>query len=379
MKKYGLIGGIIVGLAFFGNTNAEERKAVLYAPEALSAEEQETIANAKYIDENILSFDNLEFDEKGNPVKTQEQSTSQPAKQEDQKKVSVPPSPLSKEKTEEKIKDEQPALEGEQSLTEALKTREESKNEKAETESEKKEETWITKLKEPLTAIGSSLVSGEPPTSTLENLMTNSQEKKEGSNAAVFDISGIMLRMSVSQADMAMQKRGFKKINQEYEIPNFIRWRNEEACRNNGVVGYERIASCVVEMAKKNNYQYIYETKYIKYKTKEEVAVKYTSNFTNNKVYKIIYKSMAPMVSNRGAKAAYLRNIKVYDFWKQINRKYGVPDDQEQITWGLGGNKPYLKASTGILILEDPMLRELDYTRMSREDQLFMNTNLYSF
>lgn len=45
----------------------------------------------------------------------------------------------------------------------------------------------------------------------------------------------------------------------------------------------------------------------------------------------------------------------------------------------MGGNKPYLKAKTGFLLLEDPMLRELDYTRMSREDQRYMNTDLYSF
>ena len=41
--------------------------------------------------------------------------------------------------------------------------------------------------------------------------------------------------------------------------------------------------------------------------------------------------------------------------------------------------RTYLQAATGRLVLEDPMLRELDYTRMSREDQRFMNTDLYSF
>ena len=38
-----------------------------------------------------------------------------------------------------------------------------------------------------------------------------------------------------------------------------------------------------------------------------------------------------------------------------------------------------MKAATGFLLLEDPMLKELDYTRMSREDQKYMNTNLYNF
>ena len=88
---------------------------------------------------------------------------------------------------------------------------------------------------------------------------------------------------------------------------------------------------------------------------------------------------MAAAVTGNSPKAVYLRNIKVYDFWKKINQKYGNPDNKETITWGLGGNKPFLKAQTGYLLLEDPMLQELDYTRMSREDARYMNTDLYSF
>ena len=69
----------------------------------------------------------------------------------------------------------------------------------------------------------------------------------------------------------------------------------------------------------------------------------------------------------------------LYDFWKKINQKYGEPDNKEQVTWGLGENKPMMQASTGKLTLADPMLLELDYTRMSREDQKFMNTAVYTF
>ena len=84
---------------------------------------------------------------------------------------------------------------------------------------------------------------------------------------------------------------------------------------------------------------------------------------------------------NQGSsmKSQYLRDIKVYDFWRTVNRKYGVPDNREDVIWGMGGTKPYMKAATGFLLLEDPMLKELDYTRMSREDQKYMNTNLYNF
>ncbi len=119
---------------------------------------------------------------------------------------------------------------------------------------------------------------------------------------------------------------------------------------------------------------------YSKFKTREEIEVRFTSTFTNNKAYRISYKSeAATSISGNSQKQIYLRNIKVYDFWKKINQKYGTPDNKDDVIWGLGGNKPYLQAGTGKLVLEDPMLRELDYTRMSREDQKFMNTDLYSF
>ncbi len=244
----------------------------------------------------------------------------------------------------------------------------------------KVEGTWVNKL---TSANPLELLNGEKKKNNeLEEMVDSARQnvrKSKRSNASVFDISGVMLRMGLAQVDETMQNRGFQKIMQKYQVPNFIKWRNEEYCRGSGVVGYERIQACVVEKAKKDNHQYVQTTKYAKYDTKEEVEVTFTSNFTENKVYKIEYSSQASNITGNSQKAIYLRNIKIYDFWKKINQKYGKPDDKESVVWGMGGNKPYLKAKTGWLLLEDPMLRELDYTRMSREDQRYLNTDLYSF
>ena len=207
----------------------------------------------------------------------------------------------------------------------------------------------------------------------------NKNQVVKRSNASVFDISGIMLRMDKEQVLDAMQKRGYKKTSDHMEIPNFIRWRYEEQCRNQGIVGYERIGNCVILLAKKNNYQYVQKMNFSNFQTKESLEVYFTSNFTGNKVYRVMYSTQAANILGSGAKAEYLRNIKVFDFWKKINQKYGQPDNKEEITWGLGDKKPSLKAATGRLILDDPMLLELDYTRMSREDQKFMNTAVYTF
>ncbi len=217
-----------------------------------------------------------------------------------------------------------------------------------------------------------------------EKLLKQDEEvptAKQKSNAAVFDVAGVMLRMTPIQVNAAMEKRGFMLVSEDFEIPNFIKWRNEEKCRNSGIVGYERTNVCVVEMARKEKHQYLQKAKYAKYDASEELEVTYTSNFTGNKAYKVFYKTMATNVTGNSEKSRYLRAIKFEEFWKSINRKYGRPDDEEQIKWGLGGQSPYLQAARtgGILLLEDPSLLELDYTRMSREDRSIANTTTYSF
>ena len=244
--------------------------------------------------------------------------------------------------------------------------------------------TWISKIteraaekvKESAEGIDGSEREGG---TSLEGLMKSSKSTKKRANASVFDVSGVMLRMTLPQAEAAMKRRNFTKVSVKYEIPNFIKWRNEEKCRNNGVVGYERLASCVVDLAKKGHHQYSETVRFSRFDTKEELEIKLTSNFTNNKVYRVLYKSLSPAITGNSNKAAYLRNVKIYDFWKKVSQKYGAPDNKDEVLWGMGGNKPYLKASSGVLLLEDPMLRELDYTRMSREDQRFFNTDLYNF
>ena len=239
-------------------------------------------------------------------------------------------------------------------------------------------DTWVEKLGNSIASLGAESTEKNSEDS-LESLIEGSDETKK-SNVSVFDVSGVMLRMSLQQAESALMKRGYKLLSQHFEIPNFIKWRYEEKCRDSGVVGYERLNSCVVKAAKDGNYQFVESARFAKKDSKEELVIWLTSNFTNNKVYKIAYETGITNI-NRGSgeKIAYLRSVKIYEFWRRINQKYGNPDNKEEILWGLGDNKPYMKAATGKLLLEDPMLRELDYTRMSREDQKFMNTNLYNF
>lgn len=236
------------------------------------------------------------------------------------------------------------------------------------------EETWIGSGLDALKKI-----TGEKKDNPLTKALEQGRNLNKKSNASIFNISGVMLRMTPVQAEASLIKRGYKKVSQKMDIPNFIKWRNEDKCRNNGVIGYERLNNCVVQIARKDKHEYIEQVEYNKFDTKETLHIFLTSNFTGNKIYKITYRTEAAQARGNSAKARYLHNISVYEFWKKINQKYGAPDDKESITWGLGKNHPYLKASTGFLHLEDPALKEIDYIRMQREDQRFINTDVYTF
>ena len=355
---------------------AQEEAVPLSEP--IPYNESQTLALPKVMSDEDLNFENMDFD-------SLDAETSEEVKEE----VSQTPLPQASEKEDSSSQTQAatpPKVDKNKTLTDNLEAKP-SSVEGDIVSVPKVDGTWLSKIKEPLLSDNSA--SSEPQTMpsnkeqgkvNLSSLMEKSRKTVKRSNASVFDISGAMLRMSFAQIDETLTRRGFRRTMQKMDIPNFIRWRNEDKCRASGVVGYERLENCVIQMAKKDGYQFVERASYSKFKTREEIEVRFTSTFTNNKAYRISYKSEAATnISGNSQKQIYLRNIKVYDFWKKINQKYGTPDNKDDVIWGLGGNKPYLQAGTGRLVLEDPMLRELDYTRMSREDQKFMNTDLYSF
>lgn len=209
-----------------------------------------------------------------------------------------------------------------------------------------------------------------------ENLRQMLNQRK---NAAMFDISGIKLRMTPEEVNNTLTAQGYRRIVQTMEIPNFIRWRSEEMCRQHGVIGFERVNACATKVAHENGYNFVERETYNRYSTKESIDVFYTSSFTGNLSHRIFYKSSVPLSDSRASNNVYINNLKIYDFWKRIDLKYGAPDNTSEIKWGLGGKKPYLKAKTGYLELADPLLKDLDMARMFNEDTRLANTNYYTF
>lgn len=199
------------------------------------------------------------------------------------------------------------------------------------------------------------------------------------SNAAYLDISGVKLRMSPKEIETALTTQGYRRIMQDIRIPNFIRWRSEEICRIHGIVGFERLRACAAGIARENGFEYVALEVYNRVSTKETMTVLYTSSFTDNLAHHIIYKSEVPISTSKASPQVYINNLKIYDFWRRVDLRYGPPDNTSEVKWGLGGKKPYMQASTGNLELVDPVLKDLDSARMLNEDSRLSNIPYYNF
>lgn len=262
-----------------------------------------------------------------------------------------------------------------ESLTDNL-SKSEKKKETQSSESQESE-SWLKSL---ISKGTSEIFKEETPQSKaaeaqrIERVLQNRR-----SNAANFDISKVKLRMSPKEVEDTLTAQGYRKIQEKLEIPNFIKWRSEELCRQHGVIGFERLNACATMVAKENGFQFVEHQTYNRYITRESIEVYFTSTFTDNLAHRIFYKSSVPFNDSKASKNVYLNNIKVFDFWRRIDLKYGKPDNETEVKWGLGGKKPYLKAATGCLELADPLLKDLDTARMLNEDTRFANTQYYTF
>lgn len=251
------------------------------------------------------------------------------------------------------------------------------KTDKTSQNTQKNRETWLESLISRGT--GELFKSQDKKAKQAEKKRIAKVLKKKHSNAAHFDISGIRLRMSPQEVAKIMFENGYKRLVQDERIPNFIKWRSEELCRIHGVIGYEKLTHCSKEVAKTNGFTYVAREIYSKQETRENIEILYTSTFTDNLSHYISYSSHIPFSDSRASQNIYINNIKIYDFWRRIDARYGQPDNTTEIKWGLGGRKPYLKASTGHLELVDPLLKDLDMSRMLNEDSRLANTPYYTF
>ena len=110
-----------------------------------------------------------------------------------------------------------------------------------------------------------------------------------------FDISGIMLGMNFDEVQMVVRENGLYTNRPQdsvvYSMHPDWKYNLDYECRQQNVVMPERLNQCINSLARNRGVLYASELHLVRDSTGETIDVYFTSNATDNVVWKILYKN----------------------------------------------------------------------------------------
>lgn len=179
-----------------------------------------------------------------------------------------------------------------------------------------------------------------------------------------FEIAGFNLGESASAILKQALQRGFRTTLTQERVPMFYSTTYHYQCQKMGVITPDNLAKCIKDLACQENTRYISEA--VLTRKNETIHLYFTSNATDNALYKIVYVNKGDASLNSTRFNVMKKKLRQTEFWNAVFDKYGYPDDEAEYVWG-NPAKGYMKASMsgsaydGTLILEDVKLANEDY------------------
>ena len=202
-----------------------------------------------------------------------------------------------------------------------------------------------------------AIVDSEGADVLVEDVEMNSDA--EPANVSSFDIAGIMLGMSYDDVhNLFFDIRGLytprKKNAIIYTIHQDWRYNLDYECRQQGIVIPHELKSCINSLAKNRGLMYASELHLERENTGETIVVYFTSNASDNRVWRVVYNNDVNEQEGAGEKFARQRENKILAFWQNVLDKYDAPNSGND-HWVSSANSydPMLIAYYGALDLID--------------------------
>ena len=182
-----------------------------------------------------------------------------------------------------------------------------------------------------------------------------------------FDIAGIMLGMNFDEAQMVARENGLyvnrPKNSVIYSMHPDWKYNLDYECRRNGVYAPAKLDTCINSLARSRGVMYASELHLVRAVTGETIDVYFTSNATDNVVWKIVYKNDVDEMPGDDEKFANQRDKKIWSWWQNVLDKYGNPNSDTD-KWVSSDNSydPRMTAYYGELELVDCGRRAEDST-----------------
>ena len=202
------------------------------------------------------------------------------------------------------------------------------------------------------------------PVSPNEPTPTKPEPPRILKDVSLFDIANFSLGETSKEVLQKALKNGFKVTTTQEEVPLYYATDYAYKCRRYGYITPQQVSQCIKDFACKEKTRYISEA--ILTKKNEVLKLYFTSNATENRLYKILYINKGDPSLNFTTINTYSKLTRQEEFWKAVFDKYGYPDDEQKYIWG-DPRKAYMRAFisgsayNAYLIMEDVRLFNDDY------------------
>ncbi|MCL2749240.1 MAG: hypothetical protein FWE50_04180 [Alphaproteobacteria bacterium] len=171
-----------------------------------------------------------------------------------------------------------------------------------------------------------------------------------------------------------------KKNSIIYTVSKDWRYNLDYECRQQKIVIPDDLEKCILSAARKRGLLYPAELHLIRESTGETVDIYFTSNATDNVVWRVVYQNDVNKLEGASEKFANQRDKKILAFWQGVLDKYGPPNSGDD-KWISSDNPfdPMLTAYYGMLDLTDQGMMAADAAKNASDARENFKAKPYSF
>lgn len=181
-----------------------------------------------------------------------------------------------------------------------------------------------------------------------------------------FDISGVYLGMPFEDVQtLFFETRSLYTPRQKnsiiYTMAEDWKYNLDYECREQGIYIPAELEKCIMSAARKRGLLYPSQLHLIRASTGETIDIYFTSNATDNVVWRVVYNNDVNELEGAAEKFSRQRDNKILAFWQGVLEKYGQPNSGND-KWASSDNSfdPTMTAYYGMLDLSDQGLMAAD-------------------
>ena len=207
----------------------------------------------------------------------------------------------------------------------------------------------------------------------------------EFANIGGFDLAGVMLGMQFDDVyTLFFRAKGLYAPRKNDSIIYTIHpdWKHtlDYECRQGGTVIPAELEKCINSLAQNRGLMYASEMHLVRENTGETLVVYFTSNATDNRVWRAVYNNDVNELEGSAEKFVKQRENKILAFWQSVLDKYGAPNSGTD-KWISSENSfdPMMTAYYGALDLVDNGRNATDYAKNIQQSRENFKAKPYAF